>query len=281
MTPVALIMAAALSTVAAWSLHSCWASQRIRARVAGTARVLRLADAGGLVGRPPPAPPAAVVAAGAGAAVATLALGPVVLVLGVVAAALAPPLMRRRQRAQALVRRRSQLPQALERLAGALRSGSSLPVALGEAGHATPDPLGPELAALALAAAQGQPIAAVLDGWTHRHDDPGTRLAATALVLATVVGAGPARAVDGVAATLRERLELGAERRALASQARTSAVVLSAAPLLFAVLLGMSDGAAARFLLHSRAGWACLAVGLGLDALGAWWMARLTRGEQS
>jgi Flp pilus assembly protein TadB len=41
----------------------------------------------------------------------------------------------------------------------------------------------------------------------------------------------------------------------------------------------MSDGAAGRFLLHSRAGWACLAGGLGLDALGAWWMARLTRGE--
>jgi hypothetical protein len=32
--------------------------------------------------------------------------------------------------------------------------------------------------------------------------------------------------------------------------------------------------------LQSRAGWACLAIGIGLDALGAWWMARLTRGEQ-
>jgi Flp pilus assembly protein TadB len=42
----------------------------------------------------------------------------------------------------------------------------------------------------------------------------------------------------------------------------------------------VSDGAAGRFLLRSRAGWACLAVGIGLDVLGAWWMARLTRGEQ-
>jgi tight adherence protein B len=99
------------------------------------------------------------------------------------------------------------------------------------------------------------------------------------LVLATVVGVTPARAVDGVAATLRERLGLSAERRALASQARTSAVVLSAAPVVFAVLLGMGDGAAGRFLLHSPAGWVCIAGGLGLDAVGAWWMARLTRGE--
>jgi Flp pilus assembly protein TadB len=54
--------------------------------------------------------------------------------------------------------------------------------------------------------------------------------------------------------------------------------VLSIAPAAFAVVLGLTDGAAARFLLRTPAGWLCLAVGLGLDAGGAWWMARLTRG---
>jgi len=278
MTLLASLVAAPLSAVALWSVHGWWSSQRVRARVADAANALRVEDAA--VRWTTPVPPAAVVAGGAGVTVAALALGPVTLALSVLGLAVAPILVGRQRRARALVKRRSQLPQALERLASAMRSGSSLPVALGEAGRATSDPLGPELAALALGASEGQPIAAVLDGWTRQHDDPGTRLAATALVLATVVGVAPARAVDGVAATLRERLEVSAERRALASQARTSAVVLSAAPLLFALLLGMSDGAAGRFLLHSRAGWVCLAVGLGLDALGAWWMACLTRGER-
>ena len=278
MTLLASLVAAPLSAVALWSVHGWWSSQRVRARVADAANALRVEDAA--VRWTTPVPPAAVVAGGAGVTVAAFALGPVTLALSVLGLAVAPILVGRQRRARALVKRRSQLPQALERLASAMRSGSSLPVALGEAGRATSDPLGPELAALALGASEGQPIAAVLDGWTRQHDDPGTRLAATALVLATVVGVAPARAVDGVAATLRERLEVSAERRALASQARTSAVVLSAAPLLFALLLGMSDGAAGRFLLHSRAGWVCLAVGLGLDALGAWWMACLTRGER-
>ena len=85
----------------------------------------------------------------------------------------------------------------------------------------------------------------MLDEWSAAHDDPGTRLAATALVLATVVGSTPARAVDGVAATLRERLDLAAERRALAVQARTSALVLSVAPVGFAALLVVGDTAAA------------------------------------
>lgn len=279
MTLRALLVATLLSAVAPWSVHGWWSSQRVRARVADTAYGL-LADEATAARWPTPVPPTVVVAAGAGIAVAALALGPVTLALSVLGLAVAPFVVGRIRRARALVKRRSQLPQALELLAGAMRSGSSLPLALGEAGRATSDPLGPELAALALGADQGQPMATVLDGWTRQHDDPGTRLAATALVLATTVGVAPARAVDGVAATLRERLEVSGERRALASQARTSAVVLSAAPLLFAVFLGLGDAAAGRFLLHSRAGWACLAAGLSLDALGAWWMARLTRGER-
>jgi tight adherence protein B len=279
MTLHVVLVAACLSVVAGWSFHGWWASQRGRVRVAATSCPVPTSDA---AAAPPhtPVPPAAVVAGAGGMAAAILMLGPGVLALAVLGLALTPPVVRRRRRARALVKRRGQLPLALERLAGALRSGSSLPLALAEAGRATSDPLGPELAALALDAGRGEPMAAVLDGWARRHDDPGTRLAATALLLATVVGVTPARAVDGVAATLRERLELGAERRALASQARTSAVVLSAAPLLFALLLGVSDGAAGHFLLHSRAGWACLAGGLGLDAVGACWMARLTRGER-
>ena len=280
MTPQALILAACLALPLGWSLRGWWSSQRVRARVVASWR--SETEAADVAVRPATqVPPAAVVAGGAGIAVAVLVLGPVVMVLVVLGVAVTPLLARHRRRGRALVARRGQLPPALERLAAALRSGSSLPVALDEAGRATPHPLGPELQALALGAGRGQSIAAVLDGWTLRHGDAGTRLAATALMLATLVGVTPARAVDGVAATLRERLELSAERRVLASQARTSAVVLSAAPVAFAVLLGMGDGAAGGFLLHSPAGWVCIAGGLGLDALGAWWMARLTRGEPS
>jgi tight adherence protein B len=275
MTTLLLPIAVFLSVAIGWSFRGWASAQRVRSRMADTldpdgpaaAAAERWAT---------PVPPVAVVAAAAGTAVAALVVGPAVLALAVCGLAVTPALARRHRRARRLAQRRGQLPPALEELAVALRSGSSLPVALGEAGRATSDPLGPELEALALGAGRGQSMATVLDDWTRRHDDPGTRLAATALILANAVGVASARAVHGVAATLRERLELSA----LASQARTSAVVLSAAPLLFALLLGVSDGAAGRFLLQSRAGWACLAAGLGLDALGAWWMARLTRGEQ-
>jgi tight adherence protein B len=279
MTPLLLPIAVLLYVAIAWSFRGWASAQRVRSRIADTLGPDGPADAAAERWATP-VPPVAVVAAAAGTAVAALVVGPAVLALAVCGLAVTPALARRHRHTRRLAQRRGQLPPALEELAVALRSGSSLPVALGEAGRATSDPLGPELEALALGAGRGQSMATVLDDWTRRHDDTGTRLAATALILANAVGVASARAVHGVAATLRERLELSAERRALASQARTSAVVLSAAPLLFALLLGVSDGAAGRFLLQSRAGWACLAAGLGLDALGAWWMARLTRGEQ-
>lgn len=184
----------------------------------------------------------------------------------------------RQHRRQELARvRQAQLPEALERLASALRSGSSLPQALTEAGGNVPPPLGPELGDLGRATQRGRPLLDVLDGWAGAHDDHGTRLAATALALAAGIGAAPARAIDGVAATLRERLEVAGERHALATQARTSAVVLSAAPVGFALLLGVTDAAAARFLLTNPLGWISLVTGIGLDLAGLVWMTRLTR----
>jgi tight adherence protein B len=183
---------------------------------------------------------------------------------------------RRAQRAEGL--RQRQLPEALERIAGALRSGSSTSQAVAEAGRSVAEPLGGELAAMARAMRHGGSLVAIVDAWAAGRRDHGTRLVATALVLASTIGAAPARALDGVAATLRERLELGDERHALATQARISALVLSVAPIAFAVLLALSDPAIAHFLLATTAGWFCLAVGCGLDALGAIWMSRLTRG---
>lgn len=174
----------------------------------------------------------------------------------------------------------AQLPEALERMAASLRSGASMLQALSETAAGADPPLGEELKRLAHEAGTGRGLLDTLDDWVSRRDDTATRLAACAMAVATTTGAAPARALDGVAATLRERLELARERRALATQARASAVVLSVAPVVFTVLLVISEPTAARFLLGTTAGWACLLVGLSLDAVGAVAMWRMTRGPR-
>jgi tight adherence protein B len=215
-------------------------------------------------------------AAGVAAAVGLVLLGPATTALGSVVALVGLAWWRRQRGIERARRRRAQLPDALERVAGGLRSGSSLPQALADTGAATTPPLGPELVGLAHDARHGRRLDEVLDAWAERHHDRGTRLAATAMVLASSVGAAPARALDGVAATVRERLQLRDERRALATQARTSAAVLAVAPLVFLALFGVTDSAAAGFLLGTPAGWLCLVAGVVLDLVGTWWMARLT-----
>ena len=262
--------ALALATGLAATLSPARARRRVRARLAaGPAAPAPGADRS--VSRP-------VVALGLlGLATAWLVLGPHAVVgLGAVAAA-GPVRSRLRHRAEQRRRRAEQLPLALDRLGAALRSGASLPMAFDEVGAALDPPIGPEISALGREAARGRPVVEVLDDWSAAHGDPGTRLAASALVLATLVGSAPGRALDGVAATVRERLDLAAERHALAAQARTSALVLSVAPVGFAALLIARDTAAADFLLGTPAGWACLVVGGALDAAGAWWMTRLSR----
>jgi tight adherence protein B len=228
----------------------------------------------------PPAPATAaveVVAVGMVVlAVVVVVLGPSMTLVGLAVAAGAGGWWRRRRAVEQRQRRRAQLPDALERIAGGLRSGSSLLQALADTGATTPPPLGGELVAIALEAGHGEPVADLLDGWAAHHDDRGTRLAATAMTLALGVGAAPARALDGVAVTLRERLQLRGDRRALATQARASAAVLVVAPLAFMTLFGVTDSAASHFLLTTPAGWLCLGSGVGLDLIGALWMARLT-----
>jgi tight adherence protein B len=80
-----------------------------------------------------------------------------------------------------------------------------------------------------------------------------------------------------VAATLRERRAVEREATALATQARSSALVIVLAPLAFAALSSLGDPRAGAFLVGTPTGLACLTAGLALDGLGAWWMHRIVR----
>lgn len=173
-------------------------------------------------------------------------------------------------------RRTAQLPEALDAVAAGLRGGLALPSAIAGA-SSVGAPLGDELASVAREVESGRPLTEAVARWQAAATDAHTALAGAALTVAAGVGGPGARAVDGAAASLRERIGSEAETAALATQGRASAAVLTLAPLAFALLLSSLDPAAGRFLLGTPIGWLCIAIGLSLDAVGAWWMARLVR----
>jgi len=203
-----------------------------------------------------------------GPALATIAAGALVAAsLGVLRA--------RRGRADTDLERA--LPAALEAVARSLRSGASLNQALGEAAAGAPGGLGVELRRVTAEAGHGAGLVDALDRLAVRRPVPGVRLAVAALCLGVETGGAQARAVDGVAVTMRERLAVAAEVKALSSQARVSALVIGVAPLGFGAFAAATDPAHARFLFHTPLGLAFVTAGLVLDGLGWLWMQRLSR----
>lgn len=115
-------------------------------------------------------------------------------------------------------------------------------------------------------ASHGRALTAALDQWPEHRPLPGVRLATSALGLGAETGGAQARALDGVAATLRSRRAVGREVRALSSQARMSGVVITLAPLGFSALAAATDERTASFLLATPLGLFCLATGLASTA---------------
>jgi len=192
-------------------------------------------------------------------------------------AAGSPLLVLRARRGAADAKAESALPGALEAVARGLRSGGSLRQAIAEAAATTPGALGSDLRLVAEAAERGTPLVDSLEAWAERCPQPGVCLAVAALCLGAETGGAQARAIDGVAATLRERLAVAGEVRALTSQTRASMLVIAAAPVLFCAFASSTDHRTSAFLFRSPVGLACLAAGVALDVVGAFWMRRLCR----
>jgi tight adherence protein B len=239
----------------------------------------RLADADA-ADRAGPSSPATlfwtwVAAAAVAIAVALHVGGPGLAALVVLALLVGPFVLLSALRTRRAAKADAALPEVLEGIARSLRSGASLRLAFAEVATAG-GPLAGDLRRIATAADNGAELRGAIEGWGRARHASGVQLAVSALCLGIEAGGPQARAVDGVATTLRQRLGVAAEARALGAQARMSALVIALSPIAFCALASASDARTGRFLLHSGTGQLLLAAGVTLDAVGALWMTRLT-----
>lgn len=166
----------------------------------------------------------------------------------------------------------------LESTARGLRSGAELAVALAQAGSEVGGPLGEEVRRAAVRHRSGLTLVAAVGDIGSRLPGREVRLAVTALLVGLETGGELAGSLDGVAATVRDQREVAAEARVLATQARASALMLAAAPVVFALVMGAAGSGATGFLLGTLPGLVCLMAALVLDAIGALWMTRIAVG---
>ena len=202
-------------------------------------------------------------ATGVLAALGGLVGGPVALRLG-------------RHRRERLVA--AAVPDALEQIGSELRAGGTVASAL--AGIANGDgALAWDVARVETRVRLGAALPAALRSWARERRAVGVEVAAGALALSATVGGPAADALDGLASSLRDRLSVLAEARALSAQARYSAWVIGLAPVGYLVSTAVVDPRSVGVLFGTGSGRVCAVLGLGLELLGAMWMRAIVRGD--
>jgi tight adherence protein B len=183
----------------------------------------------------------------------------------------------RRRRQDELARA---LPDLLDRVAGDLRTGAAPQLALAEAagGGDLPEALAGDLARL-VERARDVGLSPALAAWAEERPLPAVAAVAAALEVAVGAGGPAAPALEGLGAGLRDRYDAAGEVAALAAQARLSAIVVGAAPLVSLALALLADPRVAPTLVGTAPGRACLLAGMALEGLAALWMRRVVRCE--
>jgi tight adherence protein B len=170
------------------------------------------------------------------------------------------------------------MPALLRLIASELRIGGTVMTALATVAE-SPHPLARDMARVRARLELGASLEDALDSWTRERPIAGVRAAAGALTLANAVGGPAADAIDGLAASVGDRIAATADTRAQSAQARASALVMVIAPLGYLLFASTIDQRSLDVLLGTAFGRVCLAAGLALDALAVVWIRYLVRPE--
>ena len=130
-----------------------------------------------------------------------------------------------------------QLPDALGLIVRAVRVGVPVSEALRAVARETPAPTGPQFRQLADQIAIGVPLDVALRDMAARNDLQEYGFFAAALGLQAQTGGGLSETLDLLAEVTRKRVALRARGRALSSEARMTAMVLSILPFAMMALL--------------------------------------------
>lgn len=174
-----------------------------------------------------------------GLSVATSGKGPGVLASGAIsligACALAivgVALWVRRQRNKRIKKIEEQLPLALDVVNRAVRAGHPVISAVQLAADEMGDPVGSEFGLIVDETTYGVEFKEALANFARRTGSPDGHFFAVAVSIQSETGGNLAEILEGLASVMRGRHSLGKRVRALASEGRASAVLLSVLPVL-------------------------------------------------
>ncbi|MFI4976823.1 MAG: type II secretion system F family protein [Caulobacterales bacterium] len=158
----------------------------------------------------------------------------------------------------------NQLPNALEVITRSLEAGHPVPTAIALVGREMPDPIGSEFGMAADEIAYGatleQAVARIADRCRHLDID----LFAATIRLQERAGGNLTGLLKMLARTVRERIKMRLKIRAAASEGRTSAYILTAAPICVFLILMVASPHFYGDVIHARP------IQIGLAGLAGW-----------
>jgi tight adherence protein B len=182
-----------------------------------------------------------------------------------------------RMRSKRIVALEKQLPDTLLMLAGALRAGASFPIALDSVVHESAPPISEEFDLLMREIRLGIDLDVAMRNVEKRIPVPDFMMVTAAITISREVGGNLAEALESVARTLREKLQMEGKIRALTSQGRMQGIVMTSLPLLLMLVLRFIEPVAMAPLFSEPVGWATLSVIAVMEFLGYKFISAITR----
>lgn len=169
-----------------------------------------------------------------------------------------------------------QLPDALLMMSGALRAGASFPAALEAVVHESAAPISQEFDLLMREIRLGIDLDIAMRNVEKRIPIPDFLMVTAAVTIAREVGGNLAEALESVARTLREKLQMEGKIKALTSQGRMQGIVMTCLPLFLMLVLRFMEPKAMAPLFSEPVGWATLAVIGVMEVLGYLSISKIT-----
>jgi tight adherence protein B len=158
-------------------------------------------------------------------------VSPFVGLMLAIGAALTPSLVLKWRQARRISAFEAQLPDAIDMLVNAMKSGYSLQAAMKFVGDEVGDPLGPEFARIYEEQRLGIDMRVALMGLQSRVDSLDLRMFVTSLLIQRETGGNLAEIMTNLAMLMRERVGIRGQIETLTAEPRMSAVVLALLPV--------------------------------------------------
>jgi tight adherence protein B len=163
----------------------------------------------------------------------------------------------------------AQLPEALEMLARALRSGQSLGFGFNMVSSEMSAPLGKEFGRAFEEQNLGIPLEDTLQGMTRRIPNLDLKFFVTAVILQRQTGGDLAEILDKIGGLIRERFRIWGQVQALTGEGRLSGVVLLGLPFVLFIAVYQLNPGYIRVLFTDPMGKQMLAIAILMQIVGA------------